>query len=68
MFHNVTLSNLENVLQENLRAGRVASAFLEDLEAQILKSFPLSAIHGGAFESSMYVILVMPCECNQGVP
>ena len=22
MFHNVTLSNLENVLQENLRVGR----------------------------------------------
>ena len=38
--HNINLSNFENVLQRNLRIGP-RSAFLEHLEAQILKIFPL---------------------------
>ena len=33
------------------------SAFLEHLETQILKNFPLGANHGDAFVSSMYVLV-----------
>ena len=33
------------------------SAFLEHLEAQILKNFPLGANHGDAFVGSMYVLV-----------
>ena len=57
VFRNVNLSNLENVLQRNLRTERAGSAFLEHLEAQIWKVFLLSANLGGSFVSSIYVSL-----------
>ena len=45
MFRNVNLSNMENVLQGNLRT-ETGSAFLAHLGAQILKNIPLGASHG----------------------
>ena len=47
VFSNVNLSNLENLLyKEQTGPG---SAFLELVEAHILKMFPLSINHGGIF-------------------
>ena len=62
------LSNLENVLQRNLRTG---GAFLEYLEVQILKISPLCKNHGAAFVGSMYVLVcrkilwIRHCICLQ---
>ena len=54
MFRNVNLSNLKNILQRTDLARY--RAFLGHLEAQILKTFPLSINHGGAFVGSMYAL------------
>ena len=41
--------------KEILEQTGARSAFLEHLEAQILKNFPPCANHGGAFVGSIYV-------------
>ena len=57
VFYNVSLGNLENVLQKNLRKAESGNAFLEYLEAQILKIYLLGANHGNATVGSMFVLV-----------
>ena len=45
---------MENVLQKNLRKAESGSAFLEYLEAQILKIYSFGANHGNAIVGSMF--------------
>ena len=55
MFRNVNLSNLENVLQRNLRADRARECIFRVFGGTILKVYPLDGNHGGAFVNSIYV-------------
>ena len=49
------MSNLENVLQRNLRADRARESTFREFGSTILKMYPLGAIYGGAFVDSIYV-------------
>ena len=53
-FCNVSLSDLENVLQEIQEQKEPGSAFLEHLEAEILKISPLNVNLGGYVIDNAY--------------
>ena len=55
MFCNINLSNLENVLQKNLRANRALECIFRTFGGTVLKVYPLGGNHGGAFVNSIYV-------------
>ena len=55
MFPNVNFSNLENVLQRNLRADRSWERNFRAFGDAILKLYPLGGNHGVAFVNSIYV-------------
>ena len=57
IFCDVNLSNLENVLQRNLRADSQGVHLREstNMETKILKNSPLGTNHDGAFVGLMYV-------------
>ena len=54
LFGNVT-EVIKNFLRRIYEQTGPGSAFVEHLEAQILKMYPLDANHGGAFVDSIYV-------------
>ena len=55
MFRNINLSNLENVLQRNLRADGARECVFTAIGGTILKIYLLGGNHGGAFVDSIYV-------------
>ena len=55
MFRNINLSNLEYVLQRNLRADRARECVFTAIGGTILKIYLLGGNHGGAFVDSIYV-------------
>ena len=55
MFHNVNLSNLENVLQRNVITDRAWKFIFRLSMGTNVNFFPLSANHGGAFVGLMHV-------------
>ena len=55
MFRNINLSDLENILQRNLRADRARKWIFRAFGGTVLKIFLLCANHDGAFAGSMYV-------------
>ena len=58
VLRNVKLSNLENVLQRNLRTDRARECiFRTSGGAQILKTYPVDVNHGGVVVGSMYVMV-----------
>ena len=70
VLRNIRLSNLENVLQINLvnkcfikKETKPRTAFLKYLEVQMLKIYPLTTNHAGAYVGS---ICVSVCPKNSG--
>ena len=55
VFHNVNLSNLENILQGNLRTGRVRCAFKSIWRDKFFINFQLDTNLGGAFNLVQYM-------------
>ena len=56
VFRNVSLSNLENVLQRNLRTDRASKCiFRVSGGTQILEIYPFGSNHGGTLMGSMFV-------------
>ena len=55
MFGNVNLSNLENVLQRNLRSDRGREWIFRVFGGTVLKVCPLGGNYGGAIVNSIYV-------------
>ena len=63
LFRNVNLSNLKNILEKKITDRAAECIFRASGIWQILKIFPLSASHGGAFVGLMYVSI---CPKNSG--
>ena len=57
VFHNVNLSNLENVLQKNLRTDRAREFIFRVFGDKNFEKYPLGTNHCGAFLRSMSVLI-----------
>ena len=57
MFCNVNLSSFENVLQKDIRTGRVRLCSFRASEGTDFENFCLPVNHGAAIMGSMYVLV-----------
>ena len=57
MFHNLNLSNLEKVLQRNLRTGRAKECSFRASEGTNFENFSLGVNHGDTFVDLMYILV-----------
>ena len=55
MFRDINLSNLENVLERNLRADRIWECIFRAFGDTILKMCTLGGNHDGAFVDAIHV-------------
>ena len=65
VFHNVSLGNLENVLQKNLRKAESGSAFLEYLEATMAMPLWIRCLYLSAQKNPEYATALLKIQSLQ---